>query len=988
MAGRSIAGRYRIRSRHDVAAFGTRFVASRADGGPCLLLVLRPEIGALPDANARFEALIARLGALPPASFVEVYEAGVARDGTLYLAEEPAGPLSLAEILKKQGQLTPAESVEIGRQIAVGLGILHTRGAEHGGVTAAAILIDEPAGATSPRARLRDTGLATLAADLPRGAIDRYDPALAALLADNSPANPAERDRRALAGVLYRCVTGSALEPATQTAALEHLRNLHGGLAALVGELLGLPPADDHPVPDDLPGAGQLGARMRETMRGVGIDAIADDLPIVPPARPKSLRVTPVVAPTPAQPSGGHNVPRSQAVEAPPPMPSRRMTSKPSLPGRRPSSGPGAAAEAVDSAEARAAMVQGSPLAAALHGRTFPGPDGGSAAGREHPDAPLPDAPPADRSAPSMRATSQGIGADPTQAAAGEVPDEKRSPLAETLQNQAPSKLTMLPWAGDPPTAEELAQPIALPSHMRALVASATGDTGAPPTPSKAGTLLPGALPAGLQDELRREAEQTAADGTSSDHRDMPSGISVSESGAYLPWKTSGGRAPVDVSLPDAYVPEELPSEPDEADDPPHGAGAVVVDIDPGEVDSIDDIMAVDSFFSDPNAAPKQAETVDVSQPAVELEQQQAGARRWLPMVALVLVLLGVAFWYQYRQTLDATSASVAEAPVDAAPASATAVQETAASAESGAPSAAAPQSVANAASGAAGDERGPEQASVSAVDEPVVARAQQPIVEQPAEEPEDPSAIAALPASMQRVAGGGYNIGCSPAIDRCNDDAMPTHSTRLRPFGLLTREVTVAEYRECVAAGQCPASGRGESCTGVTLDGADRPVTCVDWAAASSYCAFRGWRLPTEAEWEIAARGPRQRQYPWGSQWPSCERTVMSTFEGAGCGTGRPRVAGSTPADVSWVQVRDLGGNVSEWVADDYAPYPGAPPAAEQTDAVAGHKVFRGGAYTDSARTLAVVHERRHAKPSTARPDIGVRCAVSLQPAQPGTDG
>ncbi len=135
-------------------------------------------------------------------------------------------------------------------------------------------------------------------------------------------------------------------------------------------------------------------------------------------------------------------------------------------------------------------------------------------------------------------------------------------------------------------------------------------------------------------------------------------------------------------------------------------------------------------------------------------------------------------------------------------------------------------------------------------------------------------------------------------------------------------REVTTAEYGQCVSAGKCTGANKGSSfCS--KLSGA--PINCVSWIQANAYCKWAGKSLPTEAQWEKAARGGCEtyggdclagaRVYPWGNEAPVCELTTRS-----GCGTTGLRTAGSMLADRSPYGALGMAGNAREWVADIYS--------------------------------------------------------------------
>ncbi len=283
-----------------------------------------------------------------------------------------------------------------------------------------------------------------------------------------------------------------------------------------------------------------------------------------------------------------------------------------------------------------------------------------------------------------------------------------------------------------------------------------------------------------------------------------------------------------------------------------------------------------------------------------------------------------------------------------------------------------------------------------------------------PTERRMDPArAPASAGATMIDLPGGTYPMGHPEA----RPSARSAHEVTLAPFALDRTEVTNAQYAEFLNAldlevrsdfgyGRAqranfgpetwphlleegrnpelhPLIGLDDAEVRIEVRGGrfvaaegyeDHPVAETTWRGARDYCRWRGARLPTEAEWEAAARGKAGRRYPWGDAPPSDERAY------AGHASGVTAPVGSHPDGATPEGVQDLAGSLAEWTASLYRPYPYEPDDGRNGPEAAGERTTRGGDYvfdTDPDRLTGYFREGFSRAPEDGHRHIGFRCAA-----------
>ena len=280
------------------------------------------------------------------------------------------------------------------------------------------------------------------------------------------------------------------------------------------------------------------------------------------------------------------------------------------------------------------------------------------------------------------------------------------------------------------------------------------------------------------------------------------------------------------------------------------------------------------------------------------------------------------------------------------------------------------------------------------------------------ADQPNLPSsAQATAPGGMALVAGGQFTMGADTGGE---EDEHPAHWVTVKAYYLDVLEVTVQDYLICVKAGACrvyreDAARSFHAGDDANYRGPKQPISGVSWDDATNYCTHVGKRLPTEAEWERAARGDDNRVYPWGKETPDpkrhgCFAHAMGPFGQPTCNVG------SFPEAQGPYGHLDLAGNVWEWTQDDYDPFAyrrtsanvGVPGSCEQILRAQNdlresgrkgftgknpipttcEKVLRGGAFNYPGPGLRATNRVHH--PGAWRMLVaGFRCAKDLEPSR-----
>lgn len=233
----------------------------------------------------------------------------------------------------------------------------------------------------------------------------------------------------------------------------------------------------------------------------------------------------------------------------------------------------------------------------------------------------------------------------------------------------------------------------------------------------------------------------------------------------------------------------------------------------------------------------------------------------------------------------------------------------------------------------------------------------------------------------MLYVSGNTFQMGIDPTHKDASIDELPQHSVTLSSYWIDRTEVANWQYSRCVASGPCVESffANDES---AGYNESLQPVVGISWYDAKNYCNWVGARLPTEGQWEYAARGPNEVLYPWGNAFDGkllnfCDRNCNQEDRDLRYDDGYALTApvGSYPSGASWIGALDMSGNVWEWVHDRFGQYQRSNQVDPEGPSDGKYRVIRGGAWDSTSTFTRATFRLRHTS-TTQSGEIGFRCA------------
>jgi serine/threonine-protein kinase len=235
----------------------------------------------------------------------------------------------------------------------------------------------------------------------------------------------------------------------------------------------------------------------------------------------------------------------------------------------------------------------------------------------------------------------------------------------------------------------------------------------------------------------------------------------------------------------------------------------------------------------------------------------------------------------------------------------------------------------------------------------------------------------------MVFVPAGSFLMGGGENDPAASADELPEHRVTLEGFWIDRTEVTNDQYNLCADSDGCRKPLYADD---PAYNGGDMPVVGVAWGDAVDYCAWAGGRLPTEAEWEYAAKGEDGSIYPWGNEFDGnslnfCDLNCEESWAEGTSDDGHKEAApvGTYPDGASWVGALDMAGNVWEWVSDWCDSYPSEAQVNPGGPEAGNCKIIRGGAWASQPAGVRTTYRILSGEitPDIRHPNIGFRCVL-----------
>ena len=231
----------------------------------------------------------------------------------------------------------------------------------------------------------------------------------------------------------------------------------------------------------------------------------------------------------------------------------------------------------------------------------------------------------------------------------------------------------------------------------------------------------------------------------------------------------------------------------------------------------------------------------------------------------------------------------------------------------------------------------------------------------------------------------GAFRMGCARGNRGCEWDEKPARPVSLSSYRIMKSEVTVSMYRRCIEAGACTLprdKSINSQCNWGHGERELHPINCASWSQGEAFCTWAGGTLPSEAQWEYAARGPNNVVHPWGEKPPACALAIWGDGRREdGCGRDSTWPACARPDGNSPFGLCDMAGNVWEWVRDGYQDnfYKNGPEQDPVNTARLPFRVMRGGCWSSDKAAYLRASVRNYGEPTNRSIGNGFRCVSQV---------